>query len=150
MQTTEGQRGSEVRQFSIFLPNKVGTLLDLVKRLNEADVEVLALSVQDSIDMSVTRMVVSDPDRVIQVFEEDDIPYGLCQVLVVELREAAELAKLLTCVLMAEVNINFSYPVMMRPNGLAALVLHVEDVECATNVIEMHDFTILRQEDLSR
>ena len=150
MQTVEGQRGAEVKQFSIFLQNKVGALLDIVKHIHEAHVEVLAFSVQDSVDTAVTRMVVSDPDRVVQLFEEQDIPYGVSTVLVVELREAADLVKLLTCILMAEVNVNFSYPLMTRPNGLAALVLHVEDAECASSVIEMHDFRILKQDDISR
>ncbi len=150
MRTAEGLQESGVKQFSIFLQNKVGALLDLVKLLNEAHVEVLAFSVQDSVDTAVTRMLFSDPERAIQLFEEQDIPYSVSTVIVVELREASDLAKLLTCVLMAEVNVNFSYPLMTRPNGVAALVMHVEDRDCVTNVIEMHSFKLLRQHDLSR
>ncbi len=150
MRTTEGLRGTGVKQFSIFLQNKVGVLLDLVKQLNEAQVEVLAFSVQDSIDTAVTRMLFSDPDRARQLFDEENIAYSETTVIVVELPEVSDLAKLLTCILMAEVNVNFSYPLLTRPNGVSALVMHVEDSECATNVIEMHNFKFLLQEDLSR
>lgn len=149
-ETTSRRRGPEVRQFSIFLQNRVGALLDIVKKLNEASVEVVALSVQDSADSAVTRMVVSDPDLVVEIFEKQDIAYSVSEVLVIELKEASELAKLLTCILMAEVNIDFSYPLMTRPNGRSALIVHVEDTECAASILEMHDFNLLKQDDISR
>ncbi len=150
MQTIQGEIGYEVRQFSIFLQNRVGALLEIVKKLNEEHIEVLALSVLDSVDSTVTRMIVSDPDAVIGIFEQNRIAYALSKVLVVELSGATDLAKLLTCVLMAEVNVNFSYPLMTLPAGRPALVLHVEDSECVANVLDMHGFRLLRQNDLSR
>lgn len=150
MQTLEGKLGDEVCQFSIFLQNRVGALLEIVKKLNEAHVEVVALSVQDAADSTVTRMIVSDPDTVLRIFEENGIAYALSRVLVAELPGATDLAKLLTCVLMAEVNVNFSYPLMTQPGGKPALVLHVEDSECVTNVLSMHGFRLLRQDDISR
>lgn len=150
MKTIRGELGKEVCQLSIFLQNRVGALLDIVKKLNDEHIEVLALSVLDSVDSAVTRMLVSDPDGVMRIFDQTGIAYAVSNVLVVELSGAADLAKLLTCVLMAEVNVNFSYPLMTQPVGKPALVLHVEDAECAANVMQMHGFRLLRQSDLSR
>jgi len=94
---------------------------------------------------------VSDPERVSQLFHEHEIPFSECEVLVVELREgAADLARVLSSLLMAEVNIYFSYPLMVRPRGRALLAMHLDDTECSSSVLRGNGFTILNQADLSR
>jgi hypothetical protein len=151
MQTTEKTKGSEVTQFSIFLENKVGALLEVVKLLNEHSVVVLALSVLDSSETSIGRVIVSDPARVERLFHEHDIPYSTCELMLVEMPEgAAELAKVLAALLMAEVNVFFSYPLLTRPRGRAVLAMHLDDIECASNVLRGQGFAILSQADLSR
>ncbi len=140
-----------VKQISIFLPNKVGAMLDIVKLLNAHSTHVVALSITESTDSAIARIVVSDPERVENLFHEHDVPFGVCEMVVVEMREVAtELAKLLAALLMAEVNMHFSYPLLTRPHGLAALALHVDDVECASSVLQGEGFKMLSQADISR
>lgn len=149
--TTEKLGSPQVHQFSVFLQNKVGALLEVVKLLTEHNVAVLALSIQDSSESSMCRMIVSDPDRVSNLFHEHDIPFSQCEVLVVELRESAsDLARVLSALLMAEVNIFFSYPLLIRPRGRAVLAMHVDDNDCASSVLRGDGFNILTQADLSR
>ena len=149
--TTEKLDGPPVKQFSIFLKNKVGALLDVVKMLNEHNVLVLALAVQDSADAAIVRVVVSDPEQVQELFAMQDIPCATCDLIVVELKEgASDLGKLLTGLLMAEVNIHGSYSLLTRPRGRTALALHVEDEECASAVLRSHGFRMLSQTDISR
>ncbi len=140
-----------VRQFSVFLENRVGALLEIVKLLNSHDVQVVGLTVQDAADSSILRIIVSDPDLVEHLFEEHGVAYAIIGMLVVELPESAEeLGRLLSVLLMAEVNIHFSYPLLTRPRGKAALVLHVEDDDCASSVLLSSGFQLLRQSDISR
>ena len=95
--TVEKTEGPHVQQFSIFLRNKVGALLDVVKMLNEHAVDVLALNVQDSADAAIVRIVVSDPDAVQDLFASHEIPCSTCDLVVAELKEGASgLGKLLT------------------------------------------------------
>ena len=149
--TTEKEEGPRVQQFSIFLKNKVGALLDIVKLLNEQHIEVLAVSVQDSADAAIVRLVVSDPGRVHDLFSAEEVAFSTCDLVVVELKEGAtQLSKMLTALLMAEVNIHGSCPLLTRPRGNAALALHVEDEECACAVLRSHGFRILSQSDISR
>jgi hypothetical protein len=84
--TTEKIEGPPVRQFSIFLRNKVGALLDVVKMLNEHAVDVLALNVQDSADAAIVRIVVSDPEAVSDLFASHEIPCSTCDLVVSELK----------------------------------------------------------------
>lgn len=143
--------GPRVRQFSVFLKNKVGALLEVVKLLNHHAVDVVGLSVQDSTDSSIVRLVVSDPEVVEGLFKDHDIAFGVCEMVVVEMDEVATgLAGLLASLLAAEVNIYFSYPLLTRPNHRAALAMHVEDHECAASVLVGDGFKILSQADISR
>jgi hypothetical protein len=149
--TTEKLSGPRVNQFSIFLPNKVGALLEIVKLLNDRSVHVVAISVQDSADTAIVRIVVSDPESVQDIFHEHEIPFSMCQLCVVELKEGAtELGKVLAALLAAEVNIFGSYALLTRPRGRTALAIHVEDDDCACAVLNSHGFTILGQHDISR
>src|ERR1043166_7848080 len=112
-ETTQKMEGPLVRQFSVFLPNKVGAMLDVVKLLNAHNTHVVALSVSESTDSAIARIIVSDPERVENVFKEHNIAFGVCEVVVVELREVAtQLVKLLAALFMAEVNVHFTYPLL--------------------------------------
>lgn len=149
--TSEKLGSPQVRQFSVFLQNKVGALLEVVKLLNERNIVVLAISIQDSSESSIGRMVVSDPDHVAELFHEHDIPFSECDVLVVELPDGAgDLSRVLAALLMAEVNIFFSYPLLIRPRGRAVLAMHVDDTECSESVLRGEGFKIYSQADLSR
>lgn len=150
-ETTQKMEGPLVRQFSVFLPNKVGAMLDVVKLLNAHNTHVVALSVSESTDSAIARIIVSDPEQVENVFKEHNIAFGVCEVVVVELREVAtQLVKLLAALFMAEVNVHFTYPLLIQPRGHAALALHVDDTDCASSVLKGEGFQILSQRDISR
>jgi len=150
-ETTQKMEGPLVKQFSVFLPNKVGAMLDVVKLLNAHNTHVVALSVSESTDSAIARIIVSDPERVENLFKEHNVAFGVCEVVVVELREVAtQLVKLLAALFMAEVNVHFTYPLLIQPRGQAALALHVDDTDCASSVLLGEGFQILSQRDISR
>jgi len=149
--TAEKLNTPRVRQFSVFLQNKVGALLDVVKLLNEKNIVVLAVSIVDSSESAIGRLIVSDPELAAELFHKHDISFGECDMLLVELNEGAcDLSRVLAALLMAEVNVFFSYPLLTRPRGLAVLALHLDDNECATNVLRGEGFATLAQGDISR
>ncbi len=150
-ETTSKIGGPLVKQFSVFLPNKVGAMLDIVKLLSTRNTHVVALSIAEQTDSAIARIVVSDPETVENIFHEHEVAFSVCELLVVEMAEVAtELAELLACLLMAEVNMHFSYPLLTRPHGLAALAMHVDDAECACSVLQGEGFKMLTQADISR
>jgi len=149
--TKEKVTGAPVKHFSIFLHNKVGALLEVVRFFEEKGVVVLAFSIVDSAESAIARMIVSDPELVSSLLQERDIAFSQTTVLVVELSEgAADLGRVLSCLLMAEVNLLFSYPLLVRPRGKALLVFHVDDNECASTVMQGEGFKLLTQGELSR
>ncbi len=149
--TTEKLQGAAVRQYSVFLANRVGALMDVVRLLAQARVVVLALSIQDSSETSIARMLASEHELLEDLFQLNDIAFGVCEVAVAELEEgASDLPRLLTALLEAEVNILFSYTLLVRPRGRPLMAVHTDDLECASAVLEGRGFRLLRQTDLSR
>jgi hypothetical protein len=147
----EKTSGPTVKQFSIFLLNKVGALLEVVKLLNDANVHVLALNSQDSTDSAIVRIVASDPEMVETIFDLHEVAYSISEILVVEMKEVAvDLRRMLSSLLMAEVNIQVCYPILVRPHGRSAMALHLDDHECGWSVLTGEGFQILSQNDLSR
>ena len=77
-ETTSKIGGPLVRQFSVFLPNKVGAMLEVVKLLNAHATHVVALSVSESTDAAIARIIVSDPERVEELFRAINFAFGVC------------------------------------------------------------------------
>ncbi len=143
--------GTAVRQIAVFLENQVGTLLSIVRLLNDNHVVVLGLSIKESTDATIVRLLVSDPDTVQALFMERGIPFSTTDMVVVELRQGAEgLADCLKSLQDAETNINFAYPVLSQPGDRSCLAVGVEDAEFGASVLHEAGFKILYQEDLSR
>jgi len=143
--------GEPVRQFSVMLPNRVGALAALGKMLRSADIEIVGLSVQDSRDATMARMIVSDPEQTEQIFIEKGIPHTTCQVAVVALKQAGpSLIKCLDTLMIAETNIDFCYAMLPGPKGQSMIAMHVEDYEFAVAILHQSGFKMIYQGDLSR
>jgi hypothetical protein len=140
-----------VRQFSVFLENKVGALLDLTRTLSESNVHVCGISVVDTADASVVRIVVDDPERCRESLAKANIPVNESGLLVVELPRGPEkLDTVLRGLVAAEVNIQYTYSLMVRPNDKALLALHCEDADFARDVLLKEGHSVLSQKDISR
>ncbi len=143
--------GSAVKQFSVFLPSRLGALMRLVKLLNQSHVEVLGLSILDSTDATVVRLIVTDHDIVEQVFYERGIPFSMCTIVVVELPDGpAGLGACLNSLLEAEINVLFSYPLLCHADTGPALAMRLEDSSFGVEVLNRAGFKVLCQEDLAR
>lgn len=143
--------GAPVRQFSIMLPNRAGALAAMVKLLRANAIEVIGLSVQDSRDATVARLVLSDPETAEHLFMEKGIPHTTCELVVIAMRESGPgLLQCLDSLMIAETNVDFAYGLMPSPEGQSLLAMHVEDYEFAVAVLHQSGFKLVYQEDLSR
>ncbi|MBC8128291.1 MAG: acetolactate synthase [Gloeobacteraceae cyanobacterium ES-bin-144] len=143
--------GSPVRQFSVMLPNRAGAMAAMVKLLRASGIEVIGLSLQDSRDATVARLVVSDPESTEHIFIEKGIPHTMCELVVVSLKESGPgLLQCLDTLMIAETNIDFAYALLPSPEGQSMLAMHVEDYEFAIAILHQSGFKLLYQDDLSR
>ena len=149
-QTSTGRQPDPVIQFSVFTPNRLGRLHDLISLLNSRNVHVMALAVLDTTDSSIIRIVADDPDRARDLLNEHDFPFTESELLVVEIDAATDLHRLMSALLEAELNINYLYSFIPQPHGKSILGLSMEDNDLAEQVLRQHQFRVLKQSDISR
>ncbi len=144
-------QGSPVRQFSVMLPNRSGSLASLVRLLRNAAVEVVGVSLQNSRDAAIARILTTDPDVTSTVFLEKGIPYTECEMLVVSLRESGPgLLQCLETLMEAGLNVDFAYAVLATPGRERLLALCLAENSRAAKHLRSSGFKLLFQEDLSR
>jgi hypothetical protein len=148
--TARGRDWPSVRQYNVFLENRVGALLDVVRRFETTDIRIVSLTVVDLADCAIVRMVLSDPERAMEIFQQAALPVTESDLLVVELPQGSQpLIQICKALLSAEINIDYAYSLMTGPEGKAAIALHVDDHETAVQTLTRHRFTILTENDLN-
>src|SRR5712692_7102808 len=85
--TARGRDWPSVRQFNVFVENRVGNLLHVVRRFETTDIRIVSLTVVDSADCAIIRLVLSDPERALEIFEQAKLPVTESDLLVVQLPE---------------------------------------------------------------
>ena len=118
-----------VKQFSVFCENRVGRLYDLTALLMDNNVHVMAMTVLDTTDSAIVRVIVDDPDKARELMVNNDFPYTECDVLAVEITDESELKGVLAALFEAEINVHYVYSFMKRPEGKSALAINAEDSE---------------------
>ena len=148
--TAKGRDWPSVRQFNVFLANRLGALMGVVRRFETTDIRIIAMSVVDSTDCAILRLVLSDPERAYEVFEQAHLPFTESDLLVVTLPDGPQpLLQICKALLQAEISIHYAYPLMTSHAGRAGLALHVEDIETATQHLQEKGFTLLSENDLN-
>jgi hypothetical protein len=116
----------------------------------EANVHIMALTVLDTTDSAIVRVVVDDPDKARELMINNDFPYTECDVLAVEISDESDLKQVLAALLEAEINIHYVYSFIKRPEGRAALAINAEDTDVAAQTLNHRGFRVLTQRDISR
>jgi hypothetical protein len=151
METTQHASGSHISQFSIFMANKSGRLLELTNLLSDHNIIIVALTILDTADSAIVRLVLDDPERARTIFQEHFLPFTETPLVAVELPNGAEsLRDVLRALWQAECNIYFTYSFITHPEDKPILALHVEDEDIACTVLRQHHFKLLTQDDISR
>ena len=139
-----------VKQFSVFVENRVGRLYDLITLLNKHHVHIMAMTTIDTTDTAVDRVIVDDPDRARELMAANNFFFTECEVLVVEFSGESQLKQLLGALVRVEINIHYFYAFLMRPEGKSALALNVDDNDLAGSALNTQGFRVLTQRDISR
>jgi hypothetical protein len=148
--TARGRDWPSVRQFNVFLANRLGALLNVVRRFETTDNRIIALTVLDSADCAILRLVLSDPERAYEILEKANLPFTESDLLVVTLPEGEQpLLQICKALLGVEIGIDYAYPLMVGHAGRPALALHVEDIDTASQHLQQNGFTLLSENDLN-
>ena len=139
-----------VRQFSVFAENRVGRLHELTALFKASNVHIMAITVLDTTDSAIMRVIVDDRDKARELMVNNDFPYTECDVLAVEINDETDLRDVLAALLEAEINVHYVYSFIKRPEGRAALAINVEDADVAAQALSQRGFKVLTQRDIAR
>lgn len=151
-QSGAGFELTRVRQFTIFLENRVGRLGTLVRALEESASKIVALSIEESADCALVRLICSDPDLSRDHLKQEGFSFGESELLAVELPTKTTKQPILaicSALLAAEINIHYAYPLLLRPRG-PALALYVEDPTLAAQLLIRKGFVLIGESDLRK
>ena len=149
-ETMQGYAVPSVRQFSVFLENRVGRLLDLIRHFDDAShVHVAGLNVIDSSDHAVIRMIPDNADGARALLKDFGIAFSEIDVIVAIIDESHSLADLCLYLLGAELNILFIYSLLQQPVvGDSIIVVATDDLTLGGQLLLKKGFTLLGEADL--
>ena len=151
---TESGAGFEltrIRQFTVFLENRVGRLQNLLRSFEEHAGKICGLSIEESADSALIRIICSEPDLGRDALRQGGFSFSESDLLAVELpkRTRHPLIAICSALLAAEINIHYCYPLLHRPHG-PALALYVEDPTLAAQLLIRKGFTLIGESDLRK
>ena len=117
-----------LKQLSIFIENKVGRLQAIMDTLSENDINIRALSIAETTEFGILRIITPDVEKAKKVLREVDVISKITDVIAVYIDDkAGGLAKMLRAITAAEVNVEYMYAFLGRTEGKALMVLKADD-----------------------
>jgi len=139
-----------VIQFSVHADNKVGRLNEIIGLLAVHEVHVVALSILDTTDSSIIRLIVDYPEEAQKFLIEHQFSFVQSELIAVELTSESEVKTVTSALVQAEINIHYIYPFLIRPNGRYALAISLEDNELAADTLKRSQLNVIGQGDIAR
>ncbi|MDP6600812.1 MAG: hypothetical protein QGH76_00795 [Phycisphaerales bacterium] len=149
-ETALGYQVPSVRQFSVFLENRVGRLLDLLRHFDDAShVHVVGLNVIDSSDHAVIRLIPDHSDTARDMLREFGIAFSESDVVIAAISENHSLADLCLYLLGAELNILFIYSLLVQSiDGDSLVAVATDDMQLGGQLLLRKGFKLLAESDL--
>ena len=148
--TIRGRNYPSIRQFTVFLENRVGQLLEVVRRFEGTTVRIVALSITDSAECAFVRFLLSHPEEGREVLERAGLAIIESDLIGVELPQGPQgLLQICTALLQAEVNIVQAYPLFVRPRGRPAVALTVDNIDIGLETLASKGFVMITENDLA-
>ncbi|HBX24101.1 MAG TPA: ACT domain-containing protein [Desulfotomaculum sp.] len=134
----------KVKQISVFLENKSGRLAQVTRVLGEQNINIRALSIADTTDFGILRLIVNDPDSAYQALKEAGFTVSTTDVIAVEVGdEPGGLARIMEILQQRGINIEYLYAFLQKATNAALVVFRVELIDEAIDVLQKNNVNIL-------
>ena len=140
-----------IKQISVFVENEAGQLSKFVDVLSEHDVDMRALSIAETKDFGIVRVIVDDSYKASTVLKQAGYIFSLTPVLAAAVPdEPGALREILKILGDNGISIEYSYAFITRDKDLAYMIFRVQDNEKAIEVLSKNGIKLLSQDDLSK
>jgi hypothetical protein len=139
----------KVEQISVFLENKSGRLAEVASVLAGAGINIRALSLADTTDFGILRLIVNDTEKAKQVLKDNGFTVGKTEVIAVEVPDRpGGLAHILEVMTEEGVNVEYMYAFVQRSGGNAIIIFRFDELEKAIHALQKAGVVILKGEDV--
>jgi hypothetical protein len=136
-------------QISIFIENKAGRLAEVTATLRDAKVNIRALSLADTTDFGVMRLMVSDVDKAEKVLKEKGFTVGKTNVLAVEVDDnPGGLNKVLDPLTQEDVNVEYMYAFANTKGKNAIMIFRFDNIDKAIKILDQNHIKVIKGEDV--
>jgi hypothetical protein len=134
----------KVEQISIFLENKPGSLEHATRVLHEANVNIRTLSLAETTDFGILRLIVNDVDKANKVLNENGFRVNKTAVVAVEVPDRpGGLHSIMKVLVKENINIEYLYAFVEKSGENAVIIFRFDDPEKAIEVLLAHKFTVV-------
>ncbi len=127
----------KVKQISVFLENKSGRLAQVTRTLGENGINIRALSIADTTDFGILRLIVNDPEKAYQILKSSGFTVSATEVIAVEVADQpGGLAEVLQLLDREGINIEYLYAFLQKSTAAALVVFRVERLDEAVKVLQ--------------
>jgi hypothetical protein len=139
----------KVEQISVFIENKSGRLAEIARLLGESGVNIRALSLADTSDFGILRLLVNDREKAKQVLKDNGFTVSKTEVIAVEVPDRpGGLAEILQTLDSEAINVEYMYAFVERCGENAVIIFRFDEIERAIKVLTEKKFTIIEGERL--
>ena len=140
-----------VNQISVFLENKPGQLAEMTRVLSANGIDLRALSIADTKDYGIARLMVDDPYKTALVLKEAGWVSTMTPVLAVHMPDRpGALEEILNVLAEGRITLEYVYAFLTHKTNTACLVLRVEDNDGAVKLLREHGIALVSQDEFSK
>ncbi|MBW1986868.1 MAG: ACT domain-containing protein [Deltaproteobacteria bacterium] len=139
----------KVKQISVFLENKAGRLAEVTKVLGDADINIRALSLADTTDFGILRLIVDQYDRAIEVLKEHGFIVGKTEVIALEVPDRpGGLAGVLQILSASQINVEYMYAFVHHSGKNAVIIFRFDNLDRAIELLQQRGVHIFKAQEV--
>ncbi len=140
-----------IKQISIFVQNKQGRLAEIIDILGKNNINICALSIADTTDFGILRVIVDEPDKAEQILKEAGLAVTITSVIAVGIDDnPGGLAKPLHILSAKSVTIEYVYAFVSKSDHKAYVIIKVDDKDKAIEALIANNVPVMKHEELNR
>ena len=134
----------EIYQISVFLENRAGKLSEAINSIAENNIDLRAISIAETSDYGILRIIAKDSQHTVDILKEHGFIASRTPVLAVGIPDKpGSLAALLLVLAEEKIDVEYMYSLFGVPNALATMVLRVDDIDNAREILKRHAIHIV-------
>ena len=139
----------KIKQLSIFLQNKMGSLAKPLEVLTVADVNIRAMCMADTSEFGILRLVVDNPEKGKEALEQNNFLVKMTEIIGVEMNDSpGGLTSILNTIKENNIDLEYLYAFTHEKKDKAILLLHTDDIDGLIDILNKNNITIVPSEEV--